>query len=227
MKYTIETPTVRRVLQRLHQEARRDSIRFIKMGVLSFKSLLHGKLPRFKLPPRERAHALRDVYIALTPEEGRFVYLTTRSLRARRVIEFGTSFGVSTIYLAAAVKDNGGGQVIGSEFEETKITVAQTNLTEAELNEYVEIRPGDAMTTLSEIESPVDLVLMDGWKEMYVSLIKLLSPKLRPGAVVIAADIHKFKKALAPYVAYMQDIAYGFQSSVLPIGGGMLYSVKL
>ena len=59
-------------------------------------------------------------YMAVSPETGRLLYLLARTGGARNVVEFGTSFGVSTLFLAAAVRDNGGGRLIGTEFESTK-----------------------------------------------------------------------------------------------------------
>ncbi len=103
---------VRAVLRRLHGEARRQV-----PGVLLH---LLPHLPRVLLGRRVDAPGAEvgyfaDKYIALESDEAAFCYLTARALRARTIVEFGTSFGVSTIWLAAAVRDNGGGRVIGTE----------------------------------------------------------------------------------------------------------------
>jgi predicted O-methyltransferase YrrM len=169
---------------------------------------------------------MKDVYVAITPEQGLFAYLVARSIRARRIVEFGTSFGVSTIYLAAAIRDTGGELVIGSEIEETKAAKALEHLEEAGLSEYVDIRIGDAQQTLANPGGAVDMVLMDGWKNLYLPIIKILAPHLRPGAVVLSDNINTFKRTLAPYVAYMRDLTNGFQSVTLPLGEGLLYSVR-
>jgi predicted O-methyltransferase YrrM len=153
------------------------------------------------------------------------LYLLARSIEARRVVEFGTSFGISTLYLASALKDNGGGVVIGSELEPSKHAKAEQNLREAGLDEFTDIRLGDALQTFANLEGPIDLVLLDGWKDGYLPVLKLLQPKLRRRAIVLADNIFMFKKALRPYVEYVQSGTNGFVSSTLEISDGFELSV--
>jgi predicted O-methyltransferase YrrM len=91
----------------------------------------------------------------------------------------------------------------------------------------VDIREGDAMKTLATLAGPVDFLFLDGWKDIYLPMVKMLSPKMRAGAVVLADNIFTFKRTLRPYVAHMQDRANGFESVTLPIGHGMEYSLRL
>ena len=216
-------PQIDSVLDRLHRSTRGDLIRFPAMGV---SEVLDRVLKR-KPSVADRGRRTKDIFIAISREQGAFAYLVARSLNAKRIVEFGTSFGISTIYFAAAVRDNGGGIVIGSEVEETKVAKAREHLEEAGLSEYVDIRVGDAQQTLADPGGEVDLVLMDGWKDLYLPIIKLLAPHIRTGGVVLSDNIFSFKKTLAPYVAYMEDPANGFQSVTLPFGSGMQYSVRL
>jgi predicted O-methyltransferase YrrM len=153
------------------------------------------------------------------------LYLIARSIDARRIVEFGTSFGISTLYLASAAKDNGGGVVIGSELEPSKHAKANEHLREAGLERFADVRLGDAVETLASVEAPVDMVLLDGWKDGYLPVLKVLQPKLRPRAVVLADNIFTFKKALRPYVDYMQSGTNGFVSSTLDISDGFELSV--
>jgi predicted O-methyltransferase YrrM len=153
------------------------------------------------------------------------MYATARAIEAKRIVEFGTSYGISTLYLAAAAKDNGRGIVIGSELEQHKWEGARANLAEAGLAEYADIRLGDARKTLADVENPVDFVLLDGWKELNLAILDLLIPKLRKGSVVLADDIFRFRKGMAPYVERMQSGRSGFYSTSLKIGGGFEYSV--
>ena len=136
---SLDAPEVRSVLDRLHAQASRQKAVFLGIAVEWGLDLLLRRKPSIE----EEARRFKDILIPLSRDAGTFAYLVARSLRARRVVEFGTSFGVSTIYLAAAVRDNGGGRVIGSEIEERKIARARANLTEAGLGEFVEIRAGD------------------------------------------------------------------------------------
>jgi predicted O-methyltransferase YrrM len=117
-------------------------------------------------------------------------------------VEFGTSFGVSTISFAAAMKDNGGGLVIGSELEPSKVAKANQHLAEAGLSQFAEIRPGDAMQTLRDVGGMVDLLFLDGWKLMYPDVLKLLMPSLRQGAVVLADDVALFPDDVAGYLNF-------------------------
>lgn len=211
---------VRALLDRLHGEARGDRWRLpLKMPGLAL-GLLRGKT----LTDVMRDGAARDLYLTISPEQGRFLYLVGRTLGARRVVEFGTSFGLSTIYLAAAVADNGGGTVIGTELEPSKQRAATENLRAAGFGDVADVRLGDALETLRDLEGPIDMVLLDGWKELYLPVLQLLTPKLRKGAVVLADNIFTFRKSLRPYVEYMQSGRHGFQSTTLSISDGFEYS---
>jgi predicted O-methyltransferase YrrM len=168
---------------------------------------------------------MRSVYVPVSRSQGEMLYLIARSINARTIVEFGTSFGVSTIYLASAVKDNGGGVVVGSELEPSKHAKATEHLRAAGLGEVADVRLGDAVMTLADIEASVDMVLLDGWKDSYLPVLKLLQPKLRHRAVVLADNIFTFKKALRPYVEYVQSGTNGFVSSTLHISDGFELSV--
>jgi predicted O-methyltransferase YrrM len=171
---------------------------------------------------------LADLGISVSAEQGMFAYLVARSIGARRIVEFGTSFGVSTIYLASAIRDNGGGLVIGSEFVESKAERATANILEAGLSDSVEIRVGDALKTLADPGGEIDLLLIDGSKELYLPILKMLTPRLRQEGVVLADNVLSpfIKRTLAGYVAYMQDDRNGFASVTVPFRDGFEYSVK-
>lgn len=129
-------------------------------------------------------------YMAITKEEGSFLYFIAKAVNARNIVEFGCSFGISTIYLAAAAKDNGG-KVITSDIEPNKVAGSRKNIEEAGLSKYVEIQLGDALVTLANLEAPVDLLFLDGDKALYSPLLELLQPKLKKGAVVLFDNADK------------------------------------
>jgi predicted O-methyltransferase YrrM len=168
---------------------------------------------------------MRRSFLPVSRVQGQMLYLMARSLDARRIVEFGTSFGVSTIYMAAGVKDNGGGVVVGTELDPGKHAKANQHLRDAGLDAYADVRLGDALKTLADVEAPVDMVLLDGWKDSYLPVLKLLRPKLRPRAVVFADNIFTFKRALRPYVEYVQNRESGFVSTTLNISDGFEMSV--
>jgi predicted O-methyltransferase YrrM len=125
------------------------------------------------------------------------------------------------------VRDNGGGTVIGSELEPNKVKTARRNLTEAGLESLVEIREGDARETLRDPGGSVDLVFLDGFKQLYLPVLQMLIPHLRSGSIVIADNIFTFRVALAPYVSFVQDPANGFLSMTLFLGDGTEHSLRL
>jgi predicted O-methyltransferase YrrM len=120
---------------------------------------------------------LKDQPLPVSRATGRLLYMLARSVRARTIVEFGTSFGISTLHLAAALRDNGGGRLIGSEFEPSKIARARANLGAADLSDLVEIREGDAVQTLGrDLPDLVDFVLLDGAKGLYFPILSLCVP---------------------------------------------------
>jgi predicted O-methyltransferase YrrM len=223
MNSSLNSPPLAPLLDRLHTAARADRFIFLRSAPRLLLARLKGRAAMQAALPAMLSHA----FIPVSAEQGRFLYLTVRAIQARTIVEFGTSFGISTLYLAAAVKDNGGGRVIGSELEPHKHARASAHLREAGLGDYAEIRLGDALETLRDVPGPIDLILLDGWKDLYVKVLDLLAPKLRIGGVVLADNILTFKHELAPYVARMQSDGGDFVSTTLHIADGFEYSVKV
>jgi predicted O-methyltransferase YrrM len=129
----------------------------------------------------------RDDYLAVSRETARLLYMLARSAGARSVVEFGTSFGISTLHLAAGLRDNGGGRVITTEFEPSKAARARENFTAGGLADLIEVREGDALQTLARnLPGQIDLVLLDGAKALYPAVLALLEEHLKPGALIVA-----------------------------------------
>ena len=130
---------------------------------------------------------MKDFHLAVSPETGTMLYMLARATKAHTIVEFGTSFGVSTLHLAAALRDNGGGRLISTEFELSKVARARENLTAAGLSDLVEIREGDALDTLArDLPETIDLVLLDGAKPLYPKVLSLIEKHLRVGALIVA-----------------------------------------
>jgi len=146
-----------------------------------------AQLMQSKTGYRDFYAALKDYPLPVSRETGLLLYMLAHSCRARTIVEFGTSFGISTLHLAAALRDNGGGRLITSEFEPSKAARARENLTAGGLMDLVEIREGDALETLSvDLPDGIDLVLLDGAKGLYPDVLGLLETHLRPGALIVA-----------------------------------------
>lgn len=145
------------------------------------------RLMRSKTDYKSLYGNLKDFPLPVSRETGILLYMLARSSRARTVIEFGTSFGISTLHLAAALRDNGGGRLITSEFEPSKLARARKNLTDGGLADLVEFREGDALQTLKvDLPETIDLLLLDGAKALYSDILNLVESRLRPGAWIIA-----------------------------------------
>lgn len=155
------------------------------------------------------------------------MYLIARSIDAKTIVEFGSSFEISTIYLATAVRDNGGGVVVGTEIVHEKVLQARKNIAEAGLETYVDIREGDALKTLKTLNQTVDLVLSDGWTHLAFDVLKILDQLIRPGGIIISDNVSTFKESLKPYVEFLQNPANGYRSSTLNLKGGTEFSVKV
>jgi predicted O-methyltransferase YrrM len=177
---------------------------------------------------RSRAEVLSGIYMAVAPEVGRLLYALSRNRRARTIVEFGCSFGISTIHLAAALRDNDNrGRVVTTELSASKVQAAERNISEAGLSDIVEIREGDAFETLREgFDEGIDLVLLDGWKPLYLPMLELLESRLAAGALVIADDLNIGRSELAPYLSYVRDPQNGYVSAEVPLDDGLELSTR-
>ena len=170
---------------------------------------------------------LKDKMIPIHREQGAFLYLLARSIRAKTIVEFGTSHGLSTIYLAAAIRDNDtGGQVIGTEFVAEKMEQAKRNLEEAGVAAFARIQPGDARQTLRDLPHGIDMCLMDGFPPYSLEVFRLIAPRLRKGAIVVVDGTQTLREPQADFLAYLSDPGNGFRYTELPIGDGTGLGVK-
>ena len=165
---------------------------------------------------------MRDVPLAVSRDTGTLLYMLARSTGARWIVEFGTSFGLSTLCLASALRDNGGGNLVTSEFEPSKVTRARAHLAAAGLTDLVEFREGDALETLArDLPPSVDLLLLDGAKALYPDVLDLVQPHLRPGALVVADTADFFP----PYVERVRAAGSGYLS--IGFGEDVELSIRL
>ena len=190
--------------------------------------------PRLPLggSPSDNPEISRDPFdyaqygFSIWPEQGDLIYLLCRGMRATRVVDFATSIGMSAIYFAAAMRDNGGGTVIGSELVREKVTTAGRNLADAGLADYADITEGDARQTLSSVGGPVDFALIDGWPNGHEpslarAVIEILAPQIRTGGYVMNDN------AEPDFLEFVRDPANGFISVSLPLKRGTELCVKV
>jgi predicted O-methyltransferase YrrM len=205
-------PRVLRVLDGMHREAQSND-----PPLLARAKSMQGA---------ERAALLDRAFIPVSPDAGRFLYTLARGCAPGTTVEFGTSFGISTIYLAAAVRDRGEGIVVTTELSTAKAERAREYIREAGLSDMVDLRVGNAVETLQGLDRDISMVFLDGWKDLYLPVLHRLEPVLRPGALVAADDLDLFPEVLKPYLDYVRDPANGYVSAVVPIGDAMELSVR-
>jgi predicted O-methyltransferase YrrM len=212
-----------RLLVRLH--ARSDE------QASAMKSFYAGRSEDSHPPTDAEIKAFRsDKLVALDPDKAEFCYQLCRATNAHRIVEVGTSYGVSTLYLAAAVRDNvrrsgGSGVVIGTEYEPDKARAARLHFEEAGLSDFIDLRQGDLRETLKQIDGPVDFVLMDVWIVMARPALELIAPRLKPGAIVVCDNTQQNRSEYMDYFAFLADPANRFRTMTLPFGGGFELSV--
>jgi predicted O-methyltransferase YrrM len=204
---TLREPKVAAALERMYREsnAQWDTLRERRHELAQLASA----------SAQERADALSDFYLPVTPDAGRLLYALVRASRPATVVEFGMSLGISAIHLAAAVRDNGRGHVVTTELSAVKVAAAKATFAQTGLDEFITVLEGDALTTLPTMSGPVDFVLLDGWKELYVPVIKLLEPRLSPGTLIVADNTGL--PDTQPYVDYVRDPGNGYVSVNFPV----------
>ncbi|KAJ8132158.1 hypothetical protein O1611_g1466 [Lasiodiplodia mahajangana] len=180
---------------------------------------------------------MRDKMIALEQDKALFVYHLCRTLSATRIVEAGTSFGLSTIYLALAVGQNASklgaeqrksAKVIATENEPSKIALARQHWKEAgeEVEPWIELREGDLRQTLaSGLPEEIDFVLFDIWTPMVLPTLRLLEPKLKKGAVLVADNVSSAVDGYRDFHDYIASRRGSYRSLVLPYSGGLEFTV--
>ena len=218
---TLTTAPLAPLLDRLFKEAEKATPATSPI-VNSVPAEERARLMRSKTGYLDLYGHLKDLPLPISRETGTLLYMLARSGRARTIVEYGTSFGISTLHLAAALRDNGGGRLIGTEFEPSKVARARANLTAGGLIDLVEIRVGDALETLSvDLPDSIDLLLLDGHKALYPEILALVEKSLRPGAFIVADNADYSPE----YLARVRSPANGYLST--PFGGDVEVSMRL
>jgi predicted O-methyltransferase YrrM len=218
---TLTTTPLAPLLDRLFEEAAAASPA-TSPAVVDLSAEEQERLMRSKTDYLAFYGRLKDLPLAISRETGALLYMLARGCGARTIVEFGTSFGISTLHLAAALRDNGGGRLIASEFEPSKVARARDNLTAGGLIDLVEIREGDALQTLSvDLPETVDLLLLDGAKALYPDILSLVESRLRPGAFIVADNV----EYSPDYLARVRSPAKGYMST--PFGEDVELSMRI
>jgi len=209
------------VIDRLQAKARAQRGAMIRHFLPMLPKLLTGR----PIGSPVDAGFYSDKLLPIGPKQGELLYFLARSKGVRCAVEFGTSFGVSAIYLAAAIRDAGtGGRVVGTEMVPEKVKAAKGNLAAAGLISQVEIREGDARITLRDLTCPVDLLLLDGWPALAIEVLQIVEPRLTDGAFVIVDNVGQFPGDLRAVIERLSSSAC-YRSSRFPLRGGTLVGI--
>ncbi len=219
MSSTLETDLVQRVLDRLL------ILGEVEDAACSTQVAAREAQIGTKLYGVERAQLGAKAPQAIAPEVGRILYALIIAARPRLIVEFGASLGYSTIYLASAVQDLGFGAIITTELIQDKAQGAAENLAAAGLDHLVEIRHGDAQTTLRELPDDIDLLLLDGSNDLYLPVLSMLEPRLAPHAPVIA-DLSHGDPHHARYRDYVTDSESGYLTVEIPVDAGLVVATR-
>ena len=170
---------------------------------------------------------LDDLLLSVGRDAGMLLYLLATGAQSRRILELGTSYGYSTVWLAAAARATGG-KVLSLELKDFKIEHARQALTRAGLSTRVEFHEGDCLETLKALPGPFDFVLLDVWKDLYLPCFELLHPKLNAGAVVVADNMLLPASARPHADAYRKRVreAGDMDSVLVEVGNGIEISRK-
>jgi predicted O-methyltransferase YrrM len=215
--YTLADPRVEAALDRMFAHAAHDDTTAARV-----RAEHGGVMPT---APQEHADAAAPIYMPISAAAGRLLYNLVRAIRPATIIEFGTSFGISTLYLAAAARDNHTGRVITTELNKHKIAAARRTFVETGLDDVITVLEGDARDTLSDIDGSVHFLLLDGWKELCLPVLRLLEPRLTAGTLVVADDVNL--TSLQPYLSHVRTPANGYHSVTFPVEDGMEISCRL
>ncbi|HEX4198865.1 MAG TPA: class I SAM-dependent methyltransferase [Caulobacteraceae bacterium] len=168
----------------------------------------------------DRGGSLDDVLLAVGPDTGQLINILARSLKAPNILEIGTSFGYSGIWLADAARASGG-RLTTMELAEHKSAHAREMSAKAGLADYVDFRLGDAVQLIGEIPFGIDFVLLDLWKDLYTPCLEAFYPKLNPGAIIVADNITRpGGEDVLRYVRAVRAKPH-ISSIMVPVGSGL------
>jgi predicted O-methyltransferase YrrM len=174
------------------------------------------------LDPDEFQRRLDEFLLSVGPATGQLINLLVKGAEAKTVLEVGSSYGYSTIWLAEAARETGG-KVISLELHAGKQEHAREAIARAGLAKFVDFRLGDAAETIPKVKGPIDFVLLDLWKSLYISCFDLFYPKLASGALVVADNMIYPEGARPAAAAYRKHVRAkrGIESIMLTVGSGL------
>lgn len=225
------------LLSRLHEESDAESIAQARAQFHGSDEQFNALLTQYRDLPPERRGALLQQYgiaiqdpslsLAISREMGVFLFQQVLACGATRILELGSSNGVSTLYLAEALRLQGrGGRVVATELEPDKCTMLRRNVDSVGLSSYVDLYPGDVFETVKQLQGPFDLVFIDIWASGYLELFRAIEPLLRSGSVILADNMFTAAVEVQPFKDYL-DGHPSLVNFTLPFESGVEYVVVI
>lgn len=165
-----EQKQIETTIAQLYDDAKHDQIEIVK------------SLARSTFRPMQPID-FKDVFLSISKEQGEGLRRLIQDKEIKNIVEFGTSFGISTLFLAQGVTVTGG-KIITTEIIESKAKSAIENFKKAGVNELIEVRIGNALETLKNHREPIDLLLLDGWKDLYLPIFQMLEPNFHVNTII-------------------------------------------
>ena len=212
------------ILKRLHKESLDQE--FWTKYYFSYRRTTRAL--GWNLFPEWEKSYLENKMVALDEDKCQFMYLLARQSNAQNIVEVGTSFGVSTVYLAAALRDNGSkGIVYGTEYEQLKATKAKEMWATTGLSDRIKLLEGDLQETLTTVDRNIDMVLIDIWNHMALPALLRVKDRLNKGAIILCDNVIVSRAGYEDLFKFLLDPQNGFKTMTLPFAGGLEYSVYL
>lgn len=188
------------IIDQLYKDSKLDGLKMLKIAPKFIFSPVHPK-------------DFKDVYLSISREQGEDLKELVIKNNLKNVVEFGTSFGISTLFLAQGVTKTKG-HIITTELIESKAIKASQNFKKAGVSNLIDLRVGDAMETLKNYKSPIDLLLLDGWKDLYLPLFRMLEPNFHKDSIIYVdnanmSDTQEFLKVIKDNGNYRLQPKYG------------------
>ena len=187
-------------INELFNDSKRDKFKMIKGAA---KSIFRPIQPS----------DFEEVYLSISSSQGVHLKKLILKHKLRNIVEFGTSFGISTLFMAQGALETGG-KIITTELLESKAKKATENFKKAGVSDLIEVKVGDALDTLKNHDEPIDLLFLDGWKDLYLPLFRMLEPNFHAKTFIYVdnanmADTRVFLKTIASSNKYHLEPMFG------------------
>lgn len=234
------TPSTAALLRRLHDQSETEVIARAQAQLQGTREDFQELVDEYEmLAPRLRGRFLEalglstedfassagtPLSLAVSADTGQFLRNMVLSHRPARILELGSSCGVSTLYFAEGLRTLGRGTVVATELDAVKCAHLRSNVGAAGLGDYVDLREGDVFETIAALEGSFDMVFIDVWADTYLDLFRRIERVLRPGTVVLADNMYTAEDAVRPYKCYLDD-NLRFSTTTLDFESGIEFTV--